>query len=145
LRPAVFILLSAAGCGSSKTSTECLTADVQGPQLLLRDPTDPNSKLEGRDGFFAHPWPSDARKKADGHLRLDGFPNPTESSTLDEYLHTIGDETVGYGRNAAVYMSFSGPLDGRTLPQTPLAAATATASVYLVDVDPASPARGKRW
>ncbi|CAN0600377.1 unnamed protein product, partial [Laminaria digitata] len=67
--------------------------------------------------FGAHPWPSDALKRANGTLRLDHFANPTESSTLDDYLKVIADETSAYATHAAIYLSFTEALDEASLPQ----------------------------
>lgn len=102
------------------------------------------STKDSMDGFLDHPWPSDLRKRPDGTLRLRDFPNPTQSSTLDEYLTVISDETRGYGRTTAIYMGFTGAIDASSLPPEPLDAAADGASVYLVNVDPDSTTRGER-
>ncbi len=99
----------------------------------------------GADHFFHHPWPSDARRTPEGMLRVERFPNPTRSGTLDEYLEVIGPNTHGYSRNAAVYLSFDGPIDPASLPADPHATTEAEAAVQLVDVDPSSPERGRRF
>ncbi|MBI4821644.1 MAG: hypothetical protein HY791_35610 [Deltaproteobacteria bacterium] len=95
--------------------------------------------------FWSHPWPSDARKTQLGTLSLLGFPNPTESSTLDEYLTAIQTHTRGYSTNGASYLSFSGPLDTSSLPGGPLDAIASESSIFLVDVSDTSPERGRRY
>jgi pimeloyl-ACP methyl ester carboxylesterase len=102
---------------------------------------DPGEKLAD---FAAHPWPSDARKRPSGQLDLRAFPNPTESSTLEDYVKIIGDETTAYSTSAAMYLSFTAPLDLSSLPPDPLAATVAGTPLELVDIDETSPARGTR-
>lgn len=113
--------------------------------------TDPPSDFQVRfddpggdlSDFGAHPWPSDALKRANGTLRLDHFPNPTESSTLDDYLRVIADETSAYATHAAIYLSFTDDLDEASLPSDAAASLEAGASVRLVDIDPDSNQRGR--
>jgi len=37
---------------------------------------EPDAELQGRRTFFDFPWPSDARKKDDGRIDVDGWPGP---------------------------------------------------------------------
>jgi hypothetical protein len=131
-------LATPTGCASGDDAGSCEPGrEAQGTRLQL---VEIDATL---DAFFAHPWPSDARRD-DTRLFLAGFPNPTVSRTLDEYLTTIAASTTRYSRVAAIYASFSGPIDATRLPQTARGATTATATVQLVDVDPRSPERGRR-
>lgn len=117
---------------------ECDRAAAGSFQLRFEDPQG------DLPDFGAHPWPSDALKRANGTLRLDHFPNPTESSTLDDYLRVIANETSAYATHAAAYLAFSEPLDPGSLPADPAATLQAGASLKLVDIDPDSPQRGRQ-
>ncbi len=122
----------ASGCGPT-----CKESAPDGVTMKL-------VQKEDIEGFLDQPWPSDARKRPDGTLRLRDFQNPTQSSTLDEYLTVIADETRGFGRTTAVYVGFDGAIAQSSLPVTPIAATADDATVYLVNVDPDSPSRGAR-
>lgn len=104
---------------------------------------DAPSELEG--SFWAHPWPSNARLGEDGRLRLRAFPNPTGSSTLEQYLEAIGRETRGFGKSSAAYFSFTGPLDPSSLPASPAQSIEPGSSLAWIDIDPNSPERGRRF
>lgn len=90
--------------------------------------------------FYALPFPNDLRREADGTIDLSAF--PTNSLIADKY-RAAADSLEGFGLNQAVFARFDGPLDAPTLPD-PMGSIAETASVYLVDVDPDSPARGER-
>lgn len=127
----VFVAASVA-CGSP-----CLDPDVVPPSTVrVEDPA--NAKT-----FVAHPWPSDALVSRRG-IWLRHFENPTESSTLDDYLKVISEETHAFATSAAMYVGFTGPIDPTKLPADPLAAAAKDAAVFVVDIDADSPERGRR-
>ncbi|HKA89310.1 MAG TPA: hypothetical protein VKE22_16700 [Haliangiales bacterium] len=92
--------------------------------------------------FYSLPFPNDLRVKANGaidlsdHMRL--------GNIVDNYLNLIGEETRGFGTNAAAFFRFSGPIDPATLPASAGASMTLAASVYLVDVTP-GPELNRRW
>lgn len=90
--------------------------------------------------FYALPFPNDLRREADGTIDLSAF--PTNSLIADKYRQAA-DSLEGFGLNQAVFFRFDGTLDSPALPD-PAGSLTETASVYLVDVDPDSPARGQR-
>ncbi len=131
------LLLIGGVSGCSQVQCE---APAEAPDFSLRF-DDPQARLSD---FGAHPWPSDALKLADGRLRLDHFPNPTESSTLDDYLKVISEETSAYAVSAAGYLAFSKSLDSRSLPADAEASLLAESSVILINIDADSPNRGRR-
>lgn len=126
--------LATIGCGG-----DCLSEDPAGVHVLFEDPEAP------LDGFLAHPFPSDGLKKTSGLVRLDHFPNPTDSSTLKDYLGVFAAEIRGFSVTSALYLAFSGPVDPASFSADPGAALTEGTSVELVDVDPSSPERGRRF
>ena len=89
--------------------------------------------------FYAVPFPNDLRREADGTVDLSAF--PTNSLIADAY-RAAADGLDGFGLNQAIYARFAGAFDA-DLPD-PVASITERASVYLVDVDPDSPARGQK-
>lgn len=129
-------LLVAGGCADERET--CLDVEPKGGMRF----GDGAARLPD---FFAHPWPSDVRREADGRLRLASFPNPRGSSALEDYKRTISLHTRGFGTNGAIYTSFNAPLDPTSFPTDPSQAMREDASVFLVDVSPASPEYGRRF
>ncbi|MEJ7598964.1 MAG: alpha/beta fold hydrolase [Kofleriaceae bacterium] len=92
------------------------------------------------DDFYALPFPNDLRRDPDGTLDLSAF--PTNSLIVDSY-RAAADTLDGFGLNQAIYARFDGPLDPETVPD-PRGSLDPQAAVYLIDIDPASPAYGER-
>ncbi len=92
--------------------------------------------------YYALPFPNDLRVREGGTLDLDEHVRP--NALIELYLDTISSRFDGFSTNAAAFFRFSDPFDTSTLPASPEAARAASASVYLVDVDPDSPERGTR-
>jgi predicted esterase len=95
------------------------------------------------EGFFDHPWPSDLRLE-NGSPRLEGYYNPRSITIISEYLEAMKGILDGFSPAAAGYVRFTTAIDTSTLPASPKAALEASSSVQLIDVDPASPEKGKR-
>lgn len=117
----------------------CDATEAEGFAIRFDDPSGSLSD------FGAHPWPSDALRRGDGSLRLDHFPNVTESSTLEDYLRIIQAHTRAYATSAAFYLAFDADADPASLPADPGAALAEDATVRLVDIDPDSPERGRQF
>jgi predicted esterase len=94
----------------------------------------------GSGDYYALPFPNDLHRKADGTLDLTDF--PTNSLIVEKYR--MAAETLdGFGLNAAMSSRFSDAIDPTSLPD--VAGSTGgSASVYLVDIDAASPHSGAR-
>lgn len=99
--------------------------------------------LDGSDGFYALPFPNDLRRNGDGTIDFDDHirPNPL----IDRYLTIFSEKVDGFGTNSAIFVRFSDEIDTASLPASTRASLEPNASVYLVDVDPSSPERGRRW
>lgn len=91
------------------------------------------------EDFYALPFPNDLRREADGTIDLSAFPT---NSLIAEQYRAAADTLDGFGLNQAIFARFSAAFDAE-LPD-PAASITERASVYLVNVDPDSPARGER-
>lgn len=96
------------------------------------------------EAFLDHPFPSDLRRDDGGHVVYEGFYDPFQSVLLRDYVAATKGLLSGFSPAAAMYMRFSADVDPATLPADPGAATESTSSLQLVDVDPASPDRGKR-
>jgi len=93
--------------------------------------------------FFNLPWPSELRRQADGFLDLKGFPNPYDWELVDFAAQGVS-RGYGFGLAETIYFRFSGPLAADKLPQG-AAALAAGSPLFIIDVDPQSPERGKRF
>jgi hypothetical protein len=134
----ILFSISAAALASSG----CSSGDSGPPVTALYIvPRSPDALQEER--FFDHPWPSDLRIEA-GAPRLRGFYNPRGLPIIQSYIDAMDGKLDGFSPAAAGFLRFDGPIDASTLPATPTAALAEDAAVQLVDVDPASPERGKR-
>lgn len=124
------------------TSSGCNTGDSGPPVTALYVVPSSLDALQ-EESFFDHPWPSDLRLEA-GAPRLRGFYNPRGLPIIQTYIDAMDGKLDGFSPAAAGFLRFDGPIDDTTLPATPTAALAEDASVQLIDVDPASPERGKR-
>lgn len=129
-RGAVVLFLAVAACGAP--SYEAASTQV------LVDPS------VTRREYFGSPWPDDRRLTEAGALDTLDFPNPQRGALFETVLSTSHELVRGWGLSAPVFLPFSGAIDVTSLPATPAAAMGAQASVYLVAVDEASPAYGRR-
>jgi dienelactone hydrolase len=92
--------------------------------------------------YYALPFPNDLRRKPDGTLDFTGHLEP--NAFVGQLMDTFASEFIGFGTNATVYARFSGELQASSLPADAAATVADAASVYLVDVDPDSPERGRK-
>lgn len=107
------------------------------------DPTPPVARFQlAPVDFFALPWPSDLRLTGDGRIDLTGFP---EGEILVQNLvEAAAQECTGFSVGGAVYFTFDAEVAPASLPADGRETLDASASVYLVNVDPASPLYGER-
>lgn len=140
LRPlALLVLPVAIHCGSSGTPTGTTQAPP-GPLFTVPGSLDDLNELHWYDA----PWPSDLRRDADGTIHVAGFYNPHKTIILDTYIKDGKGLLKGFSPAAMGYLRFSAEIDTTLLPATPQASLDPASSVQLIDVDPASPERGKR-
>ncbi len=88
--------------------------------------------------FGAIPWPDDSYLDADGHVSVRDLP----SGATREYAAALTAAMVdldGFGLRPTIYFRFDGALDPSSVPADAGATLGATASVFLIDVDTASP------
>ncbi len=94
--------------------------------------------------WLSFPWPSDSRRMASGSLDMRDFPNPSGADLVEDYLVLIAS-LDGFGTNAPVHLSFTGPISPASIPTDPAAFLEPGAPLELVDIDPDSPERGRRF
>jgi predicted esterase len=123
------LICALGACGGSSPS---------GPTASFGVPGGPHPPAD----FYDLPFPNDLRM-AGGHVDMSAY--PTVNAILNDYNAAISAALDGFGTNAAVVTRFEEPIDPTTLPKTPQDSVADGASVYLVDVDPASPDLGKKW
>jgi predicted esterase len=95
--------------------------------------------------FYALPFPNDLRRRVDGSFDLAG--HVRTNALMEQYLDTLaaGGGEGGFGTNSAIFFRFDARIDPAALPATPeVSRDDPAAAVYLVDVDPDSPDRGRR-
>ncbi len=95
------------------------------------------------EAFFELPWPNDIRRAPDGTVDLEGLP-VRDLPILWEYVKAFRGNVEGFSTQGAIYFRFSGPVDVTSLPSAPEETQTAESPVFLLDVDPESPERGRR-
>lgn len=101
--------------------------------------------LGGESGtFYANGFPTDLRVKSDGRLDLHDFPRQHHGMTR-LYVDTVQADIKGYSPIMPAYLPFTGPIALARLPQMAEGYAQASSPLQWVDIDPASPERGRRF
>lgn len=103
-------------------------------------PGGPTPLLAG-EGFFDAPWPSDTRL-VDGSPDLTGFPFRDDIPLIED-ICAEAELLDGFGTNSPLTLRFTGPVDPRDLP-SPGGSLVPSEGLFLVDIDPRSPERGRR-
>jgi hypothetical protein len=91
--------------------------------------------------FWDLPFPSDLRVLDDGRLDLAGFPNTRQLPIVDDLLRSARDR-IGAPQMPVTYVRFGEDIDLGDRRHTDV---VRDGTVLLVDVDPASPARGATY
>ena len=133
---ALLLLLGADGdgCGGGAAGT---TSQTPPPAAVRVD-------FAALSDFYAAPFPSEHRRRADGTIDLASFPNPALVGLVDKIAAIVGADADGFGATSGVYFSLDAPLDPATLPDM-RGTLTAEAPVFLVSVDEASVDVGTRY
>jgi len=111
----IALLFALAACGGDS-----------GPDATGTRPRfDPAALDPARRDFFGLPFPTDLRRKGAG-IDTAGFPNPERAQLLADYQGVLLADGPGFGAASAVYVSFSGALQG---------ASVTADNVFAVDLD----------
>lgn len=125
-------------CAVAVLATACGSGGDSGVVALFELPSDGVTP----SGFYGLPFPNDLRLAADGSIDLSEHVRPND--LIDFYLDELAPRTHGFGLNSAAFARFDDLIDPESLPPSPEASLLADASVYLVNVDRASPQLGER-
>lgn len=122
------------GCADSECGGP---REIPGVQVRMEFP--------GEGGFFSTPFPSDHRLRQDGGVSLEGFPNPDGLDYVGTILDILEAEARGFGVTSGLFFALTGEAGADRLPATPLESLAPESTVFLIDVDPDSPERGRRF
>jgi hypothetical protein len=87
------------------------------------------------DGFYATPWPSDARTFAeDGTVDLRNFPQ-SNNALVQDYRAVMEHRIVGFSTMPVVYVAYDGSLEGVSIPE-PAETLALDSPIQLIAVDP---------
>ncbi|MEE2751691.1 MAG: hypothetical protein VX519_09690, partial [Myxococcota bacterium] len=103
----------------------------------------PNPLYDRSGGFFDRPFPSDERLSDQGFPDWTEFPNPTDQALLSAYV-TEANAIDGTSTLGGIFFRFDAPLDTRKLPSAQ-ESMHPTSPVQIIDVDPDSPEKGRRF
>ncbi len=134
LLPLIFFVAPLAPACSSSTSS---AAGPPGATVMF----DPDAQFAAENGFFDFPYPSDLRLTAAGNPDLEAFPNPDVSILVG--LKKAAQERRGFPVVPAGYFKLTSKPTFRD-PEV-LVEGGLKAPLLLIDVDPASPARGTAY
>ncbi len=93
---------------------------------------------EGRS-LFSTPWPTELRRHEDGRVDLTVFPG-RDHFALSSLFDELEGHVLGFSIAPVIYVAFEGPIK-----RAAVARALERGAIRLVDVDPESPTRGRRF
>ncbi len=135
------------GCRQRRSKPRCCSL---GPlALLLGLACGPPGAIEGTTvrfepgaRFWDAPFPSEHRREGD-RIRLSGLPNPAAIEFVFALRRLLESDADGFGLTSPIHLPLDGPIDPASLPDAD-ESVRPDAPVYLLDVDPESPQRGRR-
>lgn len=130
------VFTSLAACGSSSNG------GASSPQSIFNVPTTLDDLKDVT--YYDVPWPNDIRRDADGSIHIAGMYDPLQNTILETYEQVATGLLKGFSPTADGYFRFTDPIDTTTLPTDPKGTLDPSASVQLIDIDPASPTKGQR-
>jgi hypothetical protein len=130
-RGARLLLVVSALAAATCSDDETCEAPCRTPTTLMMS--------YGEDtGFFDAPFPSDARRDANGRPIVTGFPNPQAIFLVDRVLDMVASDTDGFGISSGIFFRATAALDPTSLPSL-AGSVEVTSSVQLLGVDDTSP------
>ena len=147
----IFCLLAGIACDHTPTSEDPQGGDQAGEMIQTSGETPgeilPQALFTLNDTLFETPlgqvpFPNDIYRSSEG-LRLAGIPN--QIGVLAELISEIESSTTGFGTTSGFYISFSKDIDEGLLPTDGGESLRDDSSLILVDIDPDSTERGRRW
>ncbi|OUS23727.1 hypothetical protein A9Q99_27205 [Gammaproteobacteria bacterium 45_16_T64] len=104
-------------------------------------------ELDNQDDFFAQGFPTNFKLDEQNKVDVSAFPIGNFAQLVPNYQYVMNRDIMGYAPNIPLFIQFgSGVLNAMlALEDNPVAYANSSAVVQLVDVDPNSPERGRRF
>ena len=99
--------------------------------------------VENYSSVWDVPFPSDMGVMPDGTINVKGFPNTFLRKTVRHIKSAVANG-YGYSTCPTIYFTFNKPLHPSRLPDT-LTTLQSGSPIFLVDIDPDSPERGRRF
>ncbi len=130
----------ASGCSSSHPANLARTTETQPPPTGT---TQVMMTFDRSTGFFNAPFPSDDLRQADGTVDLSAFPNPNDATLMTQAI-ALASQANGFAVSAGVFFETTAALDPTSLPDLP-GSAKATASAFVIGIDPTAPDYLKRY
>ncbi len=137
----VVFLFVVTACSDSPSDVSDAGTNTNGSERVEAVFMVPQSSDSGE--FFDVPWPTDLRLHEDRTLDLRAF--PAETAVMKDYVKLLDGRIPGFSTNGAVYFRFTGPIDPASLLDRPEQATESGAAYFLMDADPQSPDRGKKF
>ncbi|MEO7329209.1 MAG: hypothetical protein ABI193_11565 [Minicystis sp.] len=137
------LLASLLVCASSSCSSSPPggSGGDAGVEVGTKASLDFSADLGNPDHFYDAPYPSDLRLTPAGTPDLSGLPIPSAAEKLVVSLKKIAGERRGFPVISVGYFHFDGPIAASEIAE--VIPASFDSKLVLVDVDPASPERGK--
>lgn len=135
LAPLLAALVVVGACGGDDAASP-------GPTGAARVPIRFRPPATGRPGFGDVPFPSDLHREGDHVVPPAGLERLVEKPAVVTAALASLD---GFGRSTGAVFLVDEPLDPASLPRTWDESVSEGASAFFVDVDPASPTKGKRY
>ncbi|MCA9647946.1 MAG: hypothetical protein H6718_05010 [Polyangiaceae bacterium] len=128
------LMATAGGCSSDDEAEAPKAKAVPGVSVRF------DLQASHGEAFYDFPYPADARLGPNGSPDIANFPNPAEKGILSSLVKIAG-EHPGFPTVPVAYFHFDAPI---TAPRVQdVIPADTSSSILLVDIDPASPERGK--
>jgi len=99
--------------------------------------------IENYSEVWDLPFPCDLGVRVDGTINMRGFPDTVLKKTVRRIKHAV-EHGYGFSTNSTIYFAFNKPLHQRHIPVT-LTTIQPGSPVFLMDIDPDSPERGRRF
>lgn len=135
------------GADTADTAGADAAGDASTAPTILPEPQGVRVRFApGTDDWFDLPFPSDLRRRPDGVLDFTGWPGLMDNAVLKLWLPAAEELAEGWGVTSGVFLFLSGAIDEGSLPaDTVWEAGQEPPAIMLLDVDPASPERGRSW
>jgi fermentation-respiration switch protein FrsA (DUF1100 family) len=145
MKRTVTLFFALAACSSNPAPSTDAGTDTASPDVNVSASLlfDLSADLANREHFYDFPYPSDLRLNAAGAPDLRGLPYSSSAASLLEGLVQIGQQRRGFPVVPIAYFRFSNAVAAQNIDS--VIPSTGRANVMLIDIDPMSAERGRRF